>query len=76
MTEIAAREAIVEEYAERRCVRCGEWWPADEEFFYRLSDGRLHSYCRVCCTERKAELRRGARRLIIRPAGISGARRG
>jgi hypothetical protein len=30
----------------------------------------------VRCTERKAELRRGARRLIIRPAGISGARRG
>lgn len=68
--------AVIEEYTERRCVRCGEWWPADEEFFYRLSDGRLHSYCKACCTERKAELRRGAPRRATRPAGISGARRG
>lgn len=49
---------------EKRCYRCGEFWPADEEFFNRLSDGRLHSYCRACCTERKRELRSGAPRKI------------
>ena len=47
---------------EKQCARCLEWWPADEEFFKRLSNGRLHSSCRACCSERKGELRHGAAR--------------
>ncbi|MCE5242477.1 MAG: hypothetical protein ABFD98_15745 [Syntrophobacteraceae bacterium] len=57
--------------AEKRCARCGEPWPADEEFYYRLGDGRLHSYCRACCTERHRELRAGGARLVHRNAGLN-----
>lgn len=32
---------------EVQCSLCGEFWPADEEFFY-FSHGRPHSYCRSC----------------------------
>jgi hypothetical protein len=51
---------------EKQCARCKEDWPADEEFYYRLKDGRLHSYCRACVTERCRELRAGAVRKIAR----------
>lgn len=59
-------EAIVEKFREKRCARCGEWWPADEEFFHRLGGRRLHSYCKACVTERVYELRHGAQRKIAR----------
>jgi len=38
---------------ERRCPRCGEWWPATTEFFrYRARSGvPLVSYCRACEVE-------------------------
>lgn len=36
----------------RRCPRCEEWWPDDEEFFY-VSGGKRHSWCRACYLERK-----------------------
>jgi hypothetical protein len=32
---------------EKRCPRCGEYWPADTEFFYAHAD-ELSSYCRSC----------------------------
>jgi hypothetical protein len=32
---------------EARCSKCGEWWPADSEFFYMLH-GRPHSWCKAC----------------------------
>jgi len=51
---------------EKRCYRCHEDWPADEEFYYRLGDGRLHSYCKACVTERCRELRSGATRIVNR----------
>lgn len=56
---------------ERRCVRCGEYWPADTEFFYRRGDG-LHSWCKACCTERTGELREGAPRLVARRRNAGG----
>lgn len=35
---------------EKQCSRCGEWWPADAEFFnYRL--GRLVAACKACSLE-------------------------
>ena len=43
---------------EKQCSRCGEWWPADTEFFYRNGAG-LHSYCKACVLERCYELRGG-----------------
>ena len=32
---------------EIQCAKCGEFWPADKEFFY-VSKGRLHSWCKAC----------------------------
>ena len=32
---------------EKRCGACGEYWPADTEFFL-LSGEDLSSYCRAC----------------------------
>lgn len=61
-TKVRTRDGI----REKQCARCREFWPADEEFFTRLSDGRLHSYCRACVAERVAELRAGAPRLVNR----------
>lgn len=39
---------------QRRCSRCHEWWPADPEFFYRHGD-HLHSWCKACWKEARAE---------------------
>lgn len=35
---------------EARCSKCGEYWPADAEFFYMLR-GRPHSWCKACYIE-------------------------
>jgi hypothetical protein len=43
---------------EKRCSRCGEWWPADTEFFNRQGAG-LHCWCKACVIERCYELRGG-----------------
>ena len=45
---------------QRRCPRCGEYWPATTEFFgHRRGSGLpLTSYCRPCVTEFRRELRR------------------
>ena len=32
---------------EIKCARCGEFWPADSEFFY-MSNGKPHSWCKAC----------------------------
>lgn len=56
----------IDAVAEKRCFRCREIWPADTEFFHRLTDGRLHSYCKACVHERGKELRSGAVRLVRR----------
>jgi hypothetical protein len=45
------------------CPRCGDYWPATPEFFYRRGQGKgWHSYCKACYLERRAELRSGADR--------------
>ncbi len=35
---------------EQMCSYCGEWWPADKEFFYGSSGKKsgLSSYCKDC----------------------------
>jgi hypothetical protein len=47
----------------KRCVRCQEWWPLLNQFWWRVGTRPWHSWCRACCNERVAELRR-ARKLI------------
>ena len=55
---------------EKQCGMCEEFWPLDEEFWYVLGKCTLlereHSYCKACVTQRKAELRAGAVRRVIR----------
>jgi len=40
---------------EKRCYKCGEWWPADEEFFYPG-----FAQCKACYLEDKYTKRRVA----------------
>lgn len=49
--------SYVEDYEqiEKRCSKCGDWWPADLEFFHRSNGNGLNSWCKACCSERKAE---------------------
>jgi hypothetical protein len=51
---------------EVKCAKCGDFWPADKEFFYFQSDGRPHSYCKACYRSHPsviAKVQRGAERL-------------
>ncbi len=43
----------------RRCSKCGDWWPANREFFYSSGSGgrKLHSWCIACYTEWRSERR-------------------
>ena len=41
---------------ERKCSRCQEFWPCDDEFFHASGNG-FHSYCKACVSERCYELR-------------------
>lgn len=41
---------------EKQCSVCGEWWPADPEFF-GLSGGYLRGFCKACRYEQEARLR-------------------
>lgn len=43
---------------EKLCTRCDDYWPADSEFYYSTSDGRLNSWCKACVNERRYEKRR------------------
>jgi hypothetical protein len=36
---------------EQRCTTCGEYWPADTEFFYPRGATRLASECKACFCE-------------------------
>ena len=42
---------------QRRCSRCGEFWPEDDEFFYPSTKGPgcFQSWCRACWASRNAE---------------------
>jgi hypothetical protein len=38
---------------EIKCSKCGEFWPADSEFFF-MSKGKPHSWCKACyCNDPK-----------------------
>lgn len=40
---------------ERQCLDCGEWWPADKEFYHRNTKGArgMQPYCRACMVIRQ-----------------------
>jgi len=65
-------ERITELGVEKRCTRCGDWWPADEEFFpknrVRTKRG-LSPWCKACFTEYHRE-RRGSKRIYRLPDPI------
>lgn len=42
---------------EKLCTLCGDYWPADTQFFYPKA-GKLSSECKACAAE-KAMARRG-----------------
>jgi hypothetical protein len=44
---------VLEAEREKRCFTCGEYWPADEEFFLPSRQGRdgLSQRCRACVKE-------------------------
>lgn len=41
---------------EKRCLKCGEYWPETDEFFPRLPNGHLHGPCKACIDERRREV--------------------
>lgn len=43
---------------EKLCYKCGEWWPADEEFFYPG-----FAQCKACYLEAKYAKRRKQRQV-------------
>lgn len=48
---------------EKQCSACGEWWPADPEFF-GVTGGYLRSFCKACRYEQEARQRESKRRAI------------
>lgn len=39
---------------EKYCHKCGEWWPATTEFFWRSTkSGKLTSPCKACIAEQR-----------------------
>lgn len=46
---------------ERRCPRCRQWWPEDDEFWLRITArGRStwFSWCRACKAEHDSRMKR------------------
>ena len=54
---------------EKRCTKCGEYYPADTEFFYHQNRGPLylHSWCRACCSEDRNDRYHNRRVSITNP---------
>ena len=54
---------------EKLCTRCGEYWPADEEFFYRAKEKKdgLNPWCKCCYLEWK---KTRPKKLVTTPAPI------
>lgn len=46
-------ELITDDAPEKLCLKCGECWPATEEFFFRAVKGYLRSPCKACIAEKK-----------------------
>ncbi len=44
---MAQRFRATELGRERKCTKCGDYWPDDAEFFY-LSKGKTQQPCKAC----------------------------
>jgi hypothetical protein len=67
---IASGTTISESHDEKECAKCGEYLPADAEFFYRCKKNwdDLHGWCKACCdtVTRLRREREKAERLRVR----------
>jgi hypothetical protein len=54
---------VAEGEKELLCSICGEYWPADEEFFYKDVNGRFGfmAQCKACYLEKKYAKRKLSR---------------
>ena len=59
------RTIVTELGEEKRCTRCGDYWPADGEFFGHQPNNRngLSSQCRACLAESRRESRQRTGRM-------------
>lgn len=71
MTPYAIVPGEVELGVQKRCPRCGEFWPAmDDDFWppiHRRGRQEFHSWCKACCYEARREreaAHRAARRAV------------
>ena len=52
---------------QRRCPRCGDWWPLDATFWISITDGRPgHAWCRACLAEYQQARRAQRTRTSVR----------
>lgn len=71
MANVAPKLRTVDGEREKLCTRCNEWWPADEEFFYKDPTGAagLFYCCKACYAEwRIAQAAKKAARIEERRA--------
>lgn len=62
LTDLVAKHCALGR--QKRCPRCGEDWPHDEEFYYpnaRRSSG-FNAWCRACDCEAMSERRQNRRK--------------
>lgn len=55
---------------EAQCSLCGEYFPADSEFFFSAK-GKLHSWCKACYSEAPSMVAKAERRKVQRAAGAA-----
>lgn len=46
-------DLLIDDAPEKLCHKCGEYWPATGEFFYRLRGQWYHSPCKACQEEQR-----------------------
>ncbi len=55
-TQSVFHSDVVEDEPQKKCHKCGEFWPETDEFFPRLVTGKLNGTCRACIDDRRHEL--------------------
>lgn len=55
---IVKRFVTTEIGLEKKCGRCGEYWPADGEFWYSEGTRGLSKWCKACYEEWRKERRK------------------
>jgi len=57
---MAPKTKITELGTERRCTKCGDYWPDDAEFFY-TSRGKTQQPCKACYAQLPSRVARKER---------------